>query len=140
MRGPVRSSRALYEFALVAAGCCGLVPSSAYAQTPVAAIRADDEALGDIVVTARRREEPLQRTPVSVIALSAKDLEDRSVTNLRTLQNFVPNLTFAPSQFVGEGSTNIFIRGIGQEDYAASAGSASASMWTGSTLRGRPAR
>jgi iron complex outermembrane receptor protein len=98
-----------------------LVPSSAYAQTPVAAIRADDEALGDIVVTARRREEPLQRTPVSVIALSAKDLEDRSVTNLRTLQNFVPNLTFAPSQFVGEGSTNIFIRGIGQEDYAASA-------------------
>jgi iron complex outermembrane receptor protein len=77
--------------------------------------------LRDIIVTARRRPEPLQRTPVSVVAFSSKDLEARSLTNLRTLQNFVPNLTFAPSQFVGEGSTNAFIRGIGQEDYAAAA-------------------
>jgi iron complex outermembrane receptor protein len=98
-----------------------LAPSCAFAGTPIVAAHADDESLGDIVVTARRRDEPLQRTPISVIALSARDLEDRSVTNLRTLQNFVPNLTFAPSQFVGEASTNIFIRGIGQEDYAASA-------------------
>ena len=77
--------------------------------------------LSNIIVTARRRPEPLQRTPVSVVALSSADLEVRSVTNLRTLQNFVPNLTFAASQNVGESAANVFIRGIGQEDFSVGA-------------------
>ena len=72
-------------------------------------------------MTARRRPELLQRTPVSVVALTAHDLESRSLTNLRTLQNFVPNLTFAPSQNVGEAAANVFIRGIGQEDFGVGA-------------------
>lgn len=79
------------------------------------------DALDTIIVTARRREEELQQTPVSVVSLSAEDLENRSVTNLRGLQNFVPNLTFAPSQNVGDAAGNIFIRGIGQEDFVAGA-------------------
>lgn len=100
------------------------VPSALYAQsTPRApqAEAAEDDRLRDIIITARRRPERLQKTPVSVIALTSKDLEAHSVTNLRTLQNFVPNLTFAPSQFVGEGASNIFIRGIGQEDFGGAA-------------------
>lgn len=72
-----------------------------------------------IIVTARRREEEIQRTPVSVVALDSQELESRSLTNLRQLQNFVPNLTFAPSQNVGNAAGNIFIRGIGQEDFLA---------------------
>ena len=43
------------------------------------------------------------------------------MTNLRSLQNFVPNLTFAPSQNVGEAAANVFIRGIGQEDFGVGA-------------------
>jgi iron complex outermembrane receptor protein len=82
---------------------------------------ASSDSLEDIIVTARRRPEHLQRTPISIVALSAKDLESRSVTNLRSLQNFVPNLTFAPSQNVGEAAANVFIRGIGQEDFSVSA-------------------
>ena len=58
---------------------------------------------------------------MSVVALSNKDLQARSVTNLRSLQNFVPNLTFAPSQNVGEAAANVFIRGIGQEDFGVGA-------------------
>lgn len=73
--------------------------------------------LDEIVVTARRLPEPLQTIPVSVVSLTDEDLEARSVTNLRDLQNFVPNLTYAPSQNVGEAAGNIFIRGIGQEDF-----------------------
>jgi iron complex outermembrane recepter protein len=80
-----------------------------------------DSELEDIIVTARRRPEPLQRTPVSVVALTRDDLKSHSVTNLRTLQNFVPNLTFAPSQNVGEAAANVFIRGIGQEDFGVGA-------------------
>ncbi|MEO8455959.1 MAG: TonB-dependent receptor [Sphingomicrobium sp.] len=80
-----------------------------------------DRGLEDIIITARRRPEPLQRTPVSVVTMSKEDLESRSVTNLRSLQNFVPNLTFAPSQNVGEAAANVFIRGIGQEDFGVGA-------------------
>lgn len=121
-------------YALLAVGCSAAAWSPAVAQEAAAqpAIATDkktaaaqsvqaapaDDGLDEIVVTARRRVEPLQRVPVSVIALSEAELESRSVTNLRTLQNFVPNLTFAPSQNVGEASGNAFIRGIGQEDFS----------------------
>lgn len=74
--------------------------------------------LPDIIVTARRSPEHLQRVPVSVVAITGEELESRSVTNLRSLQNFVPNLTLAASQNVGEAAGNAFIRGIGQEDFA----------------------
>ena len=74
-----------------------------------------------IIVTARRRPEALQTVPVSVVSLSNAELEARSVTNLVGLQNFVPNLTFAASQNVGEAAGNAFIRGIGQEDFIAAA-------------------
>lgn len=77
------------------------------------------DRLDEIIVTARRREEDPQRTPVSVVAFTGPELEQRSVTNLRDLQGFVPNLTLAPQQNVGEGAGNIFIRGIGQEDFIA---------------------
>jgi iron complex outermembrane receptor protein len=116
---------------LLAAGYCAIAASPGFGQATVAGAEANaqikvekrttDDKLDDIIVTARRRPELLQRTPISVIAFSAKDLEARSITNLRTLQNFVPNLTFAPSQFVGEGSGNVFIRGIGQEDFGGAA-------------------
>jgi iron complex outermembrane receptor protein len=103
-----------------------VAPCPADAQDPAAARAAAEAAAGqsrltEIIITARRRPEPLQRTPVSVVAFTATDLESRSVTNLRTLQNFVPNLTFAPSQNVGELAANVFIRGIGQEDFSVGA-------------------
>jgi iron complex outermembrane receptor protein len=80
---------------------------------------ADRDELELIIVTARRRREDIQRTPISVMSLDARELEERSVINLRDLQKFVPNLTFAPSQNVGDAAGNIFIRGIGQEDFVA---------------------
>ena len=119
-----------------AASCAAcLVPVSASASSPSEPQNADpkpetrtpSESTADdlenepIIVTAQRRPQELQSTPVSVVALSESDLEARSLTNLRGLQNFVPNLTFAPSQNVGDAAGNIFIRGIGQEDFVAGA-------------------
>ncbi|MFL6764145.1 MAG: TonB-dependent receptor [Sphingomicrobium sp.] len=110
---------------LLLAGCPALASPRAEALREAAEDASESPpaqtAIGDIIVTARRRPEPLQRTPVSVVALSGRDLESRSVTNLRSLQNFVPNLTFAPSQNVGEAAANVFIRGIGQEDFGVGA-------------------
>ena len=109
---------------LLIAGYLAFVSSSAEAQqAPVEKEQASPayDALSEIIVTARRRPEPLQQTPVSVMALTSEDLTKRSTTNLRSLQEFVPNLTFAASQNVGEAATNVFIRGIGQEDFGVGA-------------------
>ena len=76
----------------------------------------DDTArVDDIVVTARRTEESLQRTPLAVSAFSGESLERRGATQVLDLQGAVPNLNIVQ----GRGSsnaTNIYIRGIGQPD------------------------
>jgi iron complex outermembrane recepter protein len=74
-----------------------------------------DNATGDIVVTARRTEERLQRVPASISAFNERALERIQATDTTGLQGAVPNLNIVQ----GRGSsnaTNIFIRGIGQPD------------------------
>ncbi len=75
----------------------------------------DVTGLEDIVVTARRTSESLQRTPLAVSAFSGETLERTGATQVTDLQGSVPNLNLVQ----GRGSsnaTNIYIRGIGQPD------------------------
>ena len=70
---------------------------------------------GEIIVTARRTEELLQRVPSSVSAFNERALDRIQATDLTGLQGAVPNLNIVE----GRGSsdaTNIYIRGIGQPD------------------------
>jgi len=72
-------------------------------------------ATGEIVVTARRTEERLQRVPASVSAFNERALDRIQATDTTGLQGAVPNLNIVQ----GRGSsdaTNIYIRGIGQPD------------------------
>jgi iron complex outermembrane receptor protein len=76
--------------------------------------------LDEVRVTARRRSEDLQDTPVAVTALSGAALEVRAVRSLDALGQFVPNLQFdgaAPLSGAAYNAT-IFIRGVGQNDFA----------------------
>lgn len=86
---------------------------------PEATAAADNEGrdtgTGDIVITARRTEERLQRVPASVSAFNERALDRIQATDTTGLQGAVPNLNIVQ----GRGSsnaTNIFIRGIGQPD------------------------
>lgn len=54
------------------------------------------DAPDEIVVTAQRRTERLQDTPVAVTALSPKLLETRQITEVRDLGRSVPNLLLLP--------------------------------------------
>ena len=73
--------------------------------------------LETIVVTARRREETLQTTPVSVTAFSTESLRDREITDLAKLSDYVPNFNLLTStSFGGSSTAYAFIRGIGQLD------------------------
>lgn len=72
-------------------------------------------ALEVIEVTARRREENIEKVPVAVSAFTTEDLADMGASNLDGLQGSVPNLNIVQ----GRGSSsavNVFIRGIGQPD------------------------
>ena len=83
------------------------------------ALAADDEtaapeegaALQEIVVSARRREESIQSTPVSVSAVAVADLEAKAAVNLGDLQGTVPNLLIT-NQNSGAAAANLSMRGL----------------------------
>ncbi len=84
-----------------------------YANAQTAGI---SEGIEEIVVTARKKEENIQETALSVSALSARDIENRVPTDIRDLAADSPNLIIDDLQ-QGPGSpTAIFIRGVGVSD------------------------
>ncbi|MDX2277346.1 MAG: TonB-dependent receptor [Hyphomonadaceae bacterium] len=88
-------------------------PNAVYAQ-PAGETEAQSDGLNEIVVTARRREELLQQTPVSITALDAQALVERSVDDLRDVANFSPNVVITPAAEIGGAGAQVYIRGIGQ--------------------------
>ncbi|MDT8758423.1 TonB-dependent receptor [Sphingomonas psychrotolerans] len=101
----------------------GLVlPDIAWAQSDAIAQDAGEgQASGtgdDIVVTARRREESLQDTPVAITALTAEVLQDRQILQTQDLERITPSLQFKPAgQLSGNSASSVvFIRGVGQVD------------------------
>ena len=120
---PFRTAIATRGFLLAGVSAIAALPAPAFAQDQAAAQetaqqQADDDvdaANEDIVVTARRTEENVQRVPSAISAFSEKSLDRIQATDTTGLQGAVPNLNIVQ----GRGSsnaTNIFIRGIGQPD------------------------
>ena len=75
--------------------------------------------LDSIVVTVRNRAEALQDVPISISALSGRELRLQQVEATDQLSYVTPNLTFNSSgAFVGaKSASQVFIRGVGQTDY-----------------------
>ena len=90
-----------------------LLGAMAITQAPVAF--AQEGVLEEVVVTARKREESLQETPVAVTALSAATLRDAGVRNLADLNQIAPNIEVSSANGSAP-SANIYIRGIGQRN------------------------
>lgn len=78
--------------------------------TPVAL--SAEVALEEVTVTAQRREESLQETPIAVTAFSEADMDDLGITDISNVSASTPNLQIQPT--IG-GSVNaaITIRGMG---------------------------
>jgi iron complex outermembrane receptor protein len=64
----------------------------AFASGLAAAQQAASGGLEEIVVTAQRREEPLQKVPIAVTAISPEALQNRQITQSQDLQRIVPSL------------------------------------------------
>ncbi len=68
------------------------------------------QALEEIVVTAQKRAEPLQKVPISVSVIDSASIEKRNVGDFSQFADSVAGVTFATT---GVGNSQYFIRGIG---------------------------
>ena len=75
-------------------------------------------ALEEIVVTARKRVESLQETPIAISAFTADALERQQIESTVDLDQVSPNLQFASyGPLTGNNAAaQVYIRGIGQSD------------------------
>jgi iron complex outermembrane recepter protein len=80
----------------------GLSSMASSQEAPVA-------GLEEIVVTAQRREENLQKAAVPVSAVSGSTLTEQSVTQATDLTRLVPSIQVAPAASL----TQIYLRGVG---------------------------
>lgn len=73
------------------------------------------EDTGAIIVTARRRSETLQSTPVAITAVNTAMLESKAAVNIGDLQGAAPGLLIT-QQNSGAQAANISIRGLTYAD------------------------
>lgn len=84
------STPGLVHFSLGALAIALASPAAAQsADTPATA---EDEALGDIVVTAQRKSEDLQKAALAVTVATGDDLIDKGVTSVQQLSDVTPSL------------------------------------------------
>ncbi len=103
----------------VAVSAMGTFAAPAFAETAPAA--SNTGLSGDIVVTARRKEETLQSVPISITALSQDALTERSVTSAQDLPRLATGLVVTADSG-NPGQPTFSIRGRGQV-YGAATGS-----------------
>lgn len=97
--------RVLLSAVMGASGLVGLAPFAL----------AQEGVLEEVIVTARKREESLQETPVAVTALGADALRDAGVRNLAQLNEIAPNIEVSSANGTAP-LANIYIRGVGQRN------------------------
>jgi iron complex outermembrane receptor protein len=108
--------------------------STALAALAASGANAQQIALEEIVVTARKTEERLQEVPLSITAFSASEIAERGLTDMNDISNFTPGFEFEKlnrygvqgggsrpvirgmSQILGEANASIFVDGIQYND------------------------
>lgn len=100
--------------ALMAGGAQAAAPApvlqdtSAQSQSDTAATD-DGSGLADIVVTAQKRGESLQKTSAAVTSVGGESLVAAGITDLRAAQMLVPSARFQQQN----AATEVYIRGVG---------------------------
>jgi iron complex outermembrane receptor protein len=90
--------------ALAALGCCTALTGAVWAQ-----LAPPSEELTEIVVTAEKRESTVQKTPISITAISGAELQAEGLSDMTSVAQQVPGVSFKTS---GPGQTEFEIRGL----------------------------
>jgi iron complex outermembrane receptor protein len=94
-------------------GALLLASAPALAQNAPAAAKASEPSVGEIIVTANKREQSLNSVGLSIQAASGTELTQRGISSPADLAKLVPGFTFTQSIY----STPVFtLRGIGLYD------------------------
>lgn len=115
MRGLTSTRRRALSRWAINCACAALVAAATapgWAQgTPqsTSSAQADDEGVGEIIVTAQRRAQSLQDVPIVISSVSDQKLKSLAITQLGDVQTVVPGLVTGK---VGAGGTP-FLRGVG---------------------------
>jgi iron complex outermembrane receptor protein len=95
-----------------------LVATAVAAALPLRVAQAQDTgseaALQEIVVTAQKRAENIQDTPIAMSAVTGESLENLNVANIGTLATFSPSLVYSEAG----GEAQLYIRGIGSNIFS----------------------
>ena len=105
----IRFRKELYLTSSLACLAAFAIPGAAFAQAASPA----NKGIEEIVVTANKRQESINKVGMAIKALSAKTLEQEHVTSLADLAKAVPGLTFTQSEY---GTPVYTLRGIGFYD------------------------
>ncbi len=89
----------------------GTHAGGARAQTPEApAVQpASTDQIGEIIVSAQRRDESIQNVPVTIQVLTGDTIAQLNIATLEDFVKYLPNVTTAGT---GPGQSNIFMRGL----------------------------
>jgi iron complex outermembrane receptor protein len=91
------------------------IPLAIASTISIPALAQSQLVLEEVIVTARKRAESLQESPVAVSAFSAAKLAAAGASTLADLNQLVPNIEVQNGNGTG-GVANIYIRGVGQRN------------------------
>jgi outer membrane receptor protein involved in Fe transport len=94
---------------LASCAAIALIAGAAHAQTAAADASAAATTPDEIVVTATRRDESVQKVPITIQAFTGKTLSELNVATFNDLLKYTPNVTFGSN---GPGAGSIFLRGL----------------------------
>ncbi|HEY2661043.1 MAG TPA: TonB-dependent receptor [Caulobacteraceae bacterium] len=91
-------------------GVAGIAAAQTAAPAAAPAAAPDNNAVGEIVVTAQKRSETLQSVPVAVTAYTAKTRDVMGIAGIQDYANFTPGMNYT-------NLDRVSIRGSGRQTY-----------------------
>jgi len=107
----MRGASQLARRGLVGTAALGALTMASVAHAQTTSNRSVGVTLGEIVVTAQKREQNLQKTAVAVTALTSDRIQQANIAQPVQLQFRVPSMTFGYQS----GYTYLTLRGVGND-------------------------
>ena len=95
----------------LAAASLGLLGTLSAQAQQAAAPAPDTGKLETVIITATKRAQPLQTTPIAVTVVSGAQLEEANLNNLSTIVQQMPTVNFRTN--ASNKDSSLFIRGVG---------------------------
>jgi iron complex outermembrane recepter protein len=112
--GVMRHATFLRTIILVAGGTIVVLGGAQAQETvqPAGLASENPNALQEIIVTAQRRSEDVEKVPISMTVLSSEELQALNINSTQDLQGSVPGLQITQNATAG----SIYIRGVGNDN------------------------